>query len=119
MLRADLIEAFQQRESTAPSSSRAVEKFAPIKTTTQQSFDKSKTTSPAGAGFQRSVARPTKPTIQPRRGVDAEEAGGGDDPILATGLQHLTLRHVLAAASSPNLGKPAGRPTFGDLARRG
>lgn len=101
-LHADLLEAVQQQERTATSSSRDAKEFAPIETTTQPLFDKSKTGSPLGAGLQESDRQVSE--LKAQRGGDARsgKAGGGEggDPILATGLQHLTLKHVLGAASS-------------------
>jgi hypothetical protein len=101
-LRNDLIEAVEQGEGTASSSSQDAKKFVPIKTTTQPSFDKSKVMSPAGVGYQEDAAGTTAPNFKRGRDVESAKTGGGepDDPILATGLQHLSLKDVLGVASS-------------------
>lgn len=87
---------------THRSSSTDEQKFAHNKTTTYQSLDKSSTGSPSGKCFQNSVVGPTKPATAGGGGTDRTRPTkqATEDPILATGLQHITLRQVLQAASS-------------------
>lgn len=75
------------------------ENFVHKETTTQESFDESNTRSPAGVGFQKSVAEhPAPKPRRPERGAEPGEAGGGGD-LPGSGAEHLTLGQVLQAAS--------------------
>lgn len=96
-------------------SSRGEQKVAHYKSTTQESSDKSDTRSPSDNCFQESVAARQEPrTNREKRGGDGEVARhtsrsytasskppstNPQDLILATGLQHITLKHALQAAS--------------------
>ncbi len=86
-------------ELTPERAARDEQTFAHHQTTTYQSLDKSNTGSPAGIGFQESVVEPTEPEADKPAEEGTDEASE-DDPILATGLQHLTLKQVLQAAGS-------------------
>ena len=68
--------------------------------TNQESFDKSNTGRRSAIGFQESVIEPaaTKPETKTSR-TQEKEAKEGKDLILATGLQHITLKQALNAAS--------------------
>jgi len=83
-------------------SSRGERTFVHYKSTTHQSSDKSDTGGPADKSFQESVTRPPE---RQANYAGNETAGKGDgcrdrhELILATGLQHITLKHVLQAAS--------------------
>ena len=70
-------------ETARECSSRSERTDVHYKSTTQQSSDKSESSSPTDQGFQKSVVEPTEPA----------------DLILATGLQHLTLKQAVVASS--------------------
>ncbi|WP_158261033.1 MULTISPECIES: plasmid replication protein RepC [Pirellulaceae] len=86
---------------TCKSSSKGDPQFAHYKSTTQQSSDKSDTDSPADKGFQESVAE----RLVRSTGIEKNETGGREGRldrgaiIEATGLQHISLKQVLLAAS--------------------
>lgn len=95
------LDASKASKISCKSSCTGEPEFVHYKTTTQQSSDKSDTDSPADKGFQESVAdRPRRSLAVEknetgRRGVDNDR----EALILATGLQHISLKHVLQAAS--------------------
>lgn len=74
---------------TQKSSCTSERKFSHYKSTNHESSDKSDTASPSGKGFQKSVAEGPEPETKPQ---------DRDNLILATGLQHITLKQVLNAA---------------------
>ena len=112
-----------------PSSPRDANNFVPNKSTTQQSSDESDIGSRAGASFQESVVEPSAHQRETeRRGTSPEsiEEGTvcGEALILATGLQHITLRQVLTAMSDrfreqlPIAPRPANWPDVVEAAYR-
>ena len=86
-------------EETNNSSSRSEKKFAHYKDTIKKSFDKSNTSSSASTGFQKSVVNPSAPKLSDREEPNREEGKEEEDLILATGLQHISLKHALQAMS--------------------
>lgn len=88
------------REMSHKSSCRDDTKFVHYKFTTQQSSDESDTDSPADDCFQESVVEPSRAKTKSEK---KETQGRGDAQdrealILATGLQHISLKQVLLAA---------------------
>ncbi|MEW4566156.1 plasmid replication protein RepC [Bremerella sp. JC770] len=87
---------------TCKSSSTSVPQFAHYKSTTQQSFDKSNTDSPADKGFQESVAeRPARSSETEKNEARSREGRLDRGAIVeAAGLHHISLKQVLLAASN-------------------
>lgn len=88
-------------EKTHKSSSKSERTFAHYKTTNHKQSDKSDTGSPTAIGFQESSNR----TLAPSKGMIQQtekppEAEEGENPVLKTGLQHITLKQALNASSS-------------------
>lgn len=95
-------------QETQDGSCRGERLFAHYKYTTQEPSDKSDTASPADDCFQKSVADPSQTF----------------DPLLASGMQHITLKHVVEAASDrlrdrlPASGRPLNWSDVTDAAAR-
>lgn len=93
---------------TAKGSCRGEPAFAHYKYTTQEPTFKESTVSPADDCFQKSVAEASQPF----------------DPLLASGMQHITLRHVVQAASErfrerlPQTSRPLNWSDVADAASR-
>lgn len=96
----------QLEEGAAPMQHKEPEKVSPVddkndahyNSSNQESFNKLNTCSPSGHGFRESVPRPSEPQGEIKAAPKQEE-GQKKTPALASGLQHITVKQALNAAS--------------------
>ena len=96
-----------QIKRTQKGSYRGEQKFVHYNSTNQELFDKSNTDSSSSNCFQKSVAEPSESNHRhrekrklPKAAQKINEQSDQTEIILATGLQHITLKQALSVASS-------------------
>lgn len=93
--------ADNESKETKKGSSKSEQAFIHYKNTNQKQSNKLDTSRDKLTGFQESGSRDPEPIpATPERVEKLEEEQGGDNLVLKTGLQHITLKQALNAASS-------------------